>query len=545
MQRADKQVLAQLRASQTALNAHLKALAARPGFSNAIREAQLRLAKREIQLEMARLFRKLGDITSAMRLEAAARVLDVNRQLDAFKLLGAGLPDGAEVAQAIADAELDAARSGIDRMTARLQGASYNSLSQRVYTATSGLNGPISTLVNNALAAGLSAREFANAAKDFINPLTPGGVRYASYRLARTEINNAAHAVAVDAVQDKPWVSGMKWHLSGSHPRVDICNSLASGGPKNDGVYAKTSVPSKPHPQCFCYVTPETDDEEEFLDNLISGHYDEYLDKYRNLKSGEILRSNVSIPHPPATPAAKTLPGARAGTSRGTPPATRLKPNPAPKRSFAEMLEKASARTPEEGLDAAKLSMLHRSGGRTSLLKDDEIRAIGKYRANHYDDINGFLRTGKELQTLGRLESLSSEELASTIKDIDGAFKRALVSEDVVAYRGASLKTEDFFGGRFDQNLKGFMWREDAYVSTSTMKREAERFARTGMFQEAAGQRSVLMRIVVPKGSRGIQLSGVNAEAELLLDRKYEFRVVADNGFDEFGRRLLDVEIVR
>lgn len=291
MQRADKAVLAQLKASQTALNARLKALAARPGFSNSVREAQLRLAKREIQREMANLFRKIGDITSAMRLEAAARVLDVNKQLDTFKLLGAGLPDGAELAQAIADAELDAARSGLDRMMARVQGSSYTSLSQRVYTSASGLNGPVSTLVNNALAAGLSAREFANAAKDFINPLTPGGVRYAAYRLARTEINNAAHALAVDSVQDKPWVSGMKWHLSGSHPRVDICNSLASGGPKNDGVYAKTSVPAKPHPHCFCYVTPETPDDEEFLDNLVAGHYDEYLEKYRNIKPGEIITS--------------------------------------------------------------------------------------------------------------------------------------------------------------------------------------------------------------------------------------------------------------
>jgi hypothetical protein len=333
MQRADKAVLAQLRASQTALNARLKALAARPGFSNSIREAQLRLAKREIQLEMANLFRKIGDITSAMRLEAAARVLNVNQHLDAFKLLGAGLPDGPDIARAIADAELDAARSGLDRMIARVQGSSYNALSQRVYTAASGLNGPISTLVNTALASGLSAREFASAAKDFINPNTPGGFRYAAYRLARTEINNAAHAIAVDSVQDKPWVSGMKWHLSGSHPRVDICNSLASGGPKNDGIYPKTGVPAKPHPHCFCFVTPETPDDEEFLDNLIDGHYDQYLEKYRNIKSGEIIstrnfRAVAPTPKPPvvrpATPlrAVKSVPV--------TPKAAPVAPDPHP-----------------------------------------------------------------------------------------------------------------------------------------------------------------------------------------------------------------------
>lgn len=291
MQRSDRVVLAELRRAERAINAQIRSIMSRPGFSGRVRAAQLNLAKRAIQTEIAATFRRLGDIVAAKRLESAVRTINLKEQLETFKLLTAGLPDGKDIAGAIADAEVEAARSGLDRMIARVQGASYVPLSQRVYATSSALNGPISTLVNTALASGFSAREFAKAVSAFINPNTPGGVRYAAMRLARTEINNAAHAVAVHQVQDSPWVDSMKWHLSGSHPRVDICNSLASGGPKSDGLYPKTEVPAKPHPHCFCFVVPELPSDKEFLDDLVGGKYNDYLDRYRNLQPGEVIRS--------------------------------------------------------------------------------------------------------------------------------------------------------------------------------------------------------------------------------------------------------------
>jgi hypothetical protein len=38
-------------------------------------------------------------------------------------------------------------------------------------------------------------------------------------------------------------------------------------------VFAKGDVPRKPHPQCLCFITPETVSEEEFFDKLLSGDY--------------------------------------------------------------------------------------------------------------------------------------------------------------------------------------------------------------------------------------------------------------------------------
>lgn len=358
MQRADRDVIAALKVAQADINAQLKAIAGRRslGIGEAVRQSQLQLAKREIQRELSTLYTKLGRITEARRLDAAARVLNLNKALDTFKLVSAGLPDGADIAQAIADAELDAARSGIDRMLARTAGASYVPLAQRVYVSEVGLNGRIDRIVNSALARGLSAVEFARSVKDFINPLTPGGTRYAAMRLARTEINNAAHALAIDAVRDKPWVDHMQWHLSGSHPRIDVCDGLARGGAKGDGVYPKTSVPAKPHPHCFCYVVPILPDEEEFNNALIAGKYDSYIAKYRNIQPGEVITTRKftgSTPVQKATPA--TVKKAPAKTAPPVIKKTAPAKAPAPPVKAAAPAKKVPPRPPTQ----ADLARLH------------------------------------------------------------------------------------------------------------------------------------------------------------------------------------------
>ena len=107
-------------------------------------------------------------------------------------------------------------------------------------------------------------------------------------RLARSEINNAFHAVAVQQAQDKPWVHAMQWHLSRSHPKPDLCDEYAKEN-KFDlgaGIFRKADIPRKPHPHCFCYVTPVQLDEEDFLDQLTSGSFDRYLEEQRAMRVG-------------------------------------------------------------------------------------------------------------------------------------------------------------------------------------------------------------------------------------------------------------------
>lgn len=289
-QAMDREVLAVLQQARRDINRMLREVEAREGIGAAIRAEQLRLVRRNLMREQAAVWRKLGNIIGARRLKAASNAIQLSQQIDRMLLTAyAGFKDGAKLAESIAQAELDYAERSLDRMIARVQGDSYTPLSERVYNSQVNFGATIDRRINSALTRGLSAREFAREMSDFINPTTPGGIRYAAMRLARTEINNAAHATAIEAARTKPWTEGMQWHLSSSHPRPDECDKFAKGGRKGDGVYPPNEVPKKPHPHCFCFVTPVLPSEEDFLNNLVDGQYDDFLAQFRNRRPGEII----------------------------------------------------------------------------------------------------------------------------------------------------------------------------------------------------------------------------------------------------------------
>lgn len=289
-QALDREVLAILRAARIDTNRMLREVEARSGIGAAVRREQLLIVRQNLLRQQAEIWRRLGKVIEARRLEAAANVIKLGGKIDAV-LLGTvgGLEGGADIARSLMEAEMDTAKRSMDRLIARANGSSNVPLSERVYQSEVSIGSVLDRRISSALVRGLSAREFSQEVSDFINPNTPGGLRYASMRLARTEINNSAHAVAINAAQDKPWVLGMKWRISSSHPKPDICDQLAKGGTKGDGVYPKTEVPKKPHPHCFCWVTPETPSDEDFLDNLVAGQYDGFLEKFRNKRPGETI----------------------------------------------------------------------------------------------------------------------------------------------------------------------------------------------------------------------------------------------------------------
>jgi hypothetical protein len=309
LRRADEDVIRILKDLQKDVQAMLREIAARPaGISRDIREAQLRLVQRNLHAQLGKAWREIGNVAQARRYEAAVRSASYAQEANAFRLVTGGVSDGGIIAENIFESEVANAASGIDRMIARQSGASYVPLSERVYNSDAGVGSKVDRLVNSALARGLSAVEFASEVRAFVNPLTPGGVSYAAKRLARTEINNAAHAMSVEAMREVPWCDGMKWHLSGSHGRPDVCDQLASGGANGDGIYPKTATPSKPHPQCLCYVTPDLADDDEFERNLLAGHYNQYLERYRNIEPGQIVKTSYGgFNAPPAAPKPKKV----------------------------------------------------------------------------------------------------------------------------------------------------------------------------------------------------------------------------------------------
>lgn len=169
-------------------------------------------------------------------------------------------------------------------------------LSNRVYGTKQVANGMIDKTINRALAQGMNARQFANAVRSQIDPKVKGGVSYAAMRLARTEINNASHAAAVQRYKEIPFIEGVDWNLSGSHPEGDECDGLKDNSP-----YDTEEVPAKPHPQCFCYLTPALPSEDDFMKNLFDGKYDDGEDfgdtdpSPTRVALGEAIRSRNGI----------------------------------------------------------------------------------------------------------------------------------------------------------------------------------------------------------------------------------------------------------
>lgn len=313
----DTQIAAMLADAAGAMQADIARIVSKRSLtmSDQIRHQQMQVVRKALLEHQAAVLRQLGRVVEARRLEASARAIQMGNAMDAYVLDRLGQ-------RALAREVLTNLTFGLAQTTevalARM-GLSYTDLSQRIYNTDVWLGSRIDSRITQLLAQGKTAKEFAAEAVGWFNPNTPGGVRYAAMRLARSEINNAFHAVSVQQVQDKPWVHAMEWHLSGSHPKADICDEYANED-KFDlgaGVWPKGEVPRKPHPHCYCYVTGVQVGEDEFLNNLVNGNYNKWIDDQRALAQQS----------KPVVPPARSV---SAGTRRSTaPPASASRPSPA------------------------------------------------------------------------------------------------------------------------------------------------------------------------------------------------------------------------
>lgn len=94
--------------------------------------------------------------------------------------------------------------------------------------------------------------------------------KYNAMRVARTEIQRAWRLTYVEQSKKLPFVKGIKWNLSKSHPKEDICDELANADPigLGPGVYPPDAVPyngGPAHPHCMCYLTTVLADIEEVI----------------------------------------------------------------------------------------------------------------------------------------------------------------------------------------------------------------------------------------------------------------------------------------
>lgn len=143
-------------------------------------------------------------------------------------------------------------------------------LSARVLRNSDLASRKIERIIRAGIVRGMGAREIALQVRPFVDPSTRGGASYAAMRLGRTELNNAFHEQQkLQARRD--WVAGVRWNLSKTHPRKDVCDVYAEHEEGlGRGVWDKDSVPDKPHPQCLCFMTYDLVGEDEALDLILS-----------------------------------------------------------------------------------------------------------------------------------------------------------------------------------------------------------------------------------------------------------------------------------
>jgi hypothetical protein len=268
------QVNQRLRAALDDVERELAALEP-TSISKVVKSAQLMQAMTAISAALSNFWMATGDIIRLGQEEARTEALKLAFDWDSV-LLRLALP--AAKRAAMRNVLLEASRFNVEAMLARVYKTRLP-LSDQVYKTAALTNGWVESRIDRALARGATVRELSQDVRDFISPRTPGGATYAARRLARTEINAAYHAVIIAHNEDKPWVVGVQWSLSGSHPTVDICDRYA----RNDhsglgkGVFPRRQVPPKPHPQCLCYVYPKVLPPEVFVDQLRNGLYEDYL----------------------------------------------------------------------------------------------------------------------------------------------------------------------------------------------------------------------------------------------------------------------------
>lgn len=110
------------------------------------------------------------------------------------------------------------------------------------------------------------------------NPCEAKGLAYNALRLARNEIQIAHHRMNDELFRVSPWITGEQVRLSAQHPKPDICDDMAAGGPYEPG---EVTLPL--HIQCMCYkqaVTMRAADFRSRVQGWLAGDND-FLDGYR------------------------------------------------------------------------------------------------------------------------------------------------------------------------------------------------------------------------------------------------------------------------
>jgi hypothetical protein len=244
-------------------------------FSGRVSQAQLLLVQNELRALSHQLWQNKIPPEIAKQIAAAERAATVS--VDEFDQVMVRSFRNSQIQEAMIRAQRARARRVADVFKTRQQSARF-ALSPNVYKWEALSNGIVERNIASAIARGATANDIARGVRDLIDPNVRGGISYAARRTGRTEVANAYHATTISENTGNPFVRFLEWHLSRSHPKSDVCDSLA--GKKYDPL----ETPSKSHPQCLCYLTPVPISDAQLRRGLQNGDFNAYLSgKYPDL----------------------------------------------------------------------------------------------------------------------------------------------------------------------------------------------------------------------------------------------------------------------
>lgn len=160
-------------------------------------------------------------------------------------------------------------------------------LNKRIWGYTERNYSQIDKIIKSNIAKGANVKELAKDLNGFVRPSAKttasinrlgldSSICYQAQRLARTSITHAQTEVKIQNAKNNPFCKGLRWCLSSSHERQDICDDYEGK------VFEPDDVPLQ-HPNCMCYFEDVLEDMDNAIDRInrwAEGAEDTKLDKW-------------------------------------------------------------------------------------------------------------------------------------------------------------------------------------------------------------------------------------------------------------------------
>jgi hypothetical protein len=172
-----------------------------------------------------------------------------------------------------------------------------------------------------------------------------------------------------------------------------------------------------------------------------------------------------------------------------------------------------------------------------SPITEDEEKSVYNYYESDYQYINELLRDNSSYKAGDRPKKDNGEDykeyLFDYIDNMDSAFKKSTISEDLTVYRG--LYPSDKLYNLIDSYKLGDSFTEPAFVSVSADPKVARKFAALSedTYKKIDDRKPVLFKIKLKAGQPALKVKDyveegteVLNEEEILLNRNSKFKVV-------------------